>query len=89
MSSSDRVEYAIRELVAALRDEIASDGRPRDDEPERLLSVDEAAELLGIGRTLAYGLIQGGSIRSVKVGRRRLLPASAVRAYARGVGRDD
>jgi excisionase family DNA binding protein len=39
-------------------------------------SVDEACEALGIGRVLMYDLINTGRIHSVKVGARRLIPAS-------------
>lgn len=40
------------------------------------ISVDEAAGLLGIGRTRCYQLVLAGRIRSVKVGRRRLVVCS-------------
>lgn len=42
------------------------------------LSVDEAAKAIGIGRDLAYDMIHSGELRSIKVGRRRLVPKSAV-----------
>ena len=48
---------------------------------ERLLDVNEAAALLGIGRTATYGELQAGRLASVKVGRRRLVPAGAIGAY--------
>lgn len=84
-SSPDRVELAVRELVAALRESLSAEAAPRPDEPERLLSIEDAAKALGIGRTLAYGLIQSGQLRSIKVGaRRRLVPTSAIAEYARG-----
>jgi len=38
-----------------------------------LLTVEEAAILLRLGRTRTYELVMAGSIRSVKVGRRRLV----------------
>jgi len=38
-----------------------------------LLSVEEAASLLRLGRTRVYQLVMGGKIQSVKVGRRRLV----------------
>jgi excisionase family DNA binding protein len=80
---SDRLALAVAELVDALREEIepAEPDRPL---PDRLLSIPEAATLLGVGRTLAYDLIGRGDLRSVKVGRRRLVPAGAVRAYLGG-----
>lgn len=48
-----------------------------------LLTVEEAAEQLGIGRTLAYRLVRDGEIESVRIGRLRRIPAAAVHEYAR------
>lgn len=47
----------------------------------RLLSVEAAAEALGIGRTQVYYLIRGGHLASVKIGKRRLIPADALSTY--------
>ncbi len=44
----------------------------------RLLRVEEAARLLGVGRSLAYDLIRTGRLRSVKIGSRRLVPRAAI-----------
>ena len=44
----------------------------------------EAAELLGIGRTTLYGLLEAGTIRSVRAGRCRLIPASAIEEFLAG-----
>ena len=44
----------------------------------RVLRVEEAAQLLGIGRSLAYDLIRSGQLRSIKIGRRRLIPVDAI-----------
>jgi excisionase family DNA binding protein len=38
-----------------------------------LLSVEETADLLGLGRTHTYELVMSGKISSVKIGRRRLV----------------
>ena len=75
-----RLEAALAELAAAIREEVESSAQAADT-PDRLLSVDAAADALGIRRSLAYQLIGSGAIRSVKVGRRRLVPASAVATY--------
>ena len=48
-----------------------------------LLTVEEAAECLGIGRTKTYELIMGGSLASIKIGSRRLIPVSSVTAFIR------
>jgi excisionase family DNA binding protein len=76
---SERLEAALAELVAALREEIATE-RPAA-APERLLAVDEAAAALGIGRSKVYGEIAAGRLGSLRVGRRRLLPASAIAEF--------
>ena len=46
-----------------------------------LLRVDEAARLLGIGRTRVYDLIRLGLLQSVKVFGSRRIPRAAVDAY--------
>lgn len=79
---SDRLSTAVIELVAALRDEIATERRPSGREPDRLLGIEQAARALGIGRTALYSEIGAGRIRSVKVGRRRLVPSSAISEIA-------
>jgi excisionase family DNA binding protein len=51
--------------------------------PERvLLTVEEAAERLGIGRTFAWKLVRTGDLVSVQIGRLRRVHVDAVRAYA-------
>jgi excisionase family DNA binding protein len=46
-----------------------------------LLSVEEAARRLGIGRTVCYRLISSGELESVTVGCLRRVPADAVPEY--------
>jgi len=46
-----------------------------------LLTVEEAAARLRIGRTTMYGLVSSGAIETVTIGRRRLVPAECVTAY--------
>jgi excisionase family DNA binding protein len=41
-------------------------------------SVEEAAELLGVGRTLAYRAISRNEIPHVRIGRRVIVPARAL-----------
>jgi excisionase family DNA binding protein len=74
----DRIEAATRELVAALRDELAT---RQEAAPARLLTIPDAADALSIGRSTLYEEIAAGRLRSVKVGRRRLIPAESVAAY--------
>lgn len=46
-------------------------------------SIEEAADACGIGRTVMCALIKDGAIKSVKICRRRIVPAQAVRDYMR------
>ncbi len=46
-----------------------------------LLTVEESAQMLGLGRTHTYGLVMGGQIQSVKIGRRRLVVTSSIEVY--------
>jgi len=56
---------------------------PVDPEPDvTLLTVEEAARRLSLGRTTLYALLKDGQITSVRIGRRRRIPISAVAAYA-------
>jgi excisionase family DNA binding protein len=50
-----------------------------------LLSVEQAAERLGIGRTLTYALIRSGEIPSVQIGRLRRIRPSDLETYAAGL----
>jgi len=45
---------------------------------KRLLTVDEAAQRLGIGRSHAYIYVLRGELESVKLGRSRRVPAEAI-----------
>ena len=46
-----------------------------------LLTVEEAARLLRIGRTTTYELVMRGRLQSVKVGRRRLVVREGLNRY--------
>lgn len=46
-----------------------------------LLTIEEAADRLGIGRTLMYALVKDGDVESVRIGRLRRIPADALPAY--------
>lgn len=76
-----RTEQAVRELAEALLAELRASPPPAP-LPDRLMSVEAAAQALSIGRTLAFREIRAGRLRSVKVGRRRLVPSSALDAYS-------
>jgi excisionase family DNA binding protein len=46
-----------------------------------LLTVEEAARRLGIGRTLCFRLIRSGELESITLGHLRRVPADAVHEY--------
>lgn len=52
---------------------------------EYLLTVDEAARRLGMGRTYVYTLVLRGELPSVKLGRSRRVPVQALREYVRAL----
>lgn len=43
-----------------------------------ILSVGEAAAVLRIGRAAAYNLVRVGTLRSIRVGRKILIPRAAI-----------
>lgn len=43
-----------------------------------LVSVSEAAEMLGVSRRLTASLLESGELRSLKIGRRRMVPVAAL-----------
>ncbi len=53
------------------------------------LTVEGAAEALGIGRTLAYEAVRRGDIPTVRIGRRLLVPRSALDRFLGSAAVDD
>ena len=49
--------------------------------PALLYRVDEAAVALRLSRSVLYELIRTGQLRTVKAGRRRLVPVAALDEY--------
>ena len=49
--------------------------------PRLLLTVEQAAQMLGVGRSTMYGLILDGAVESVRIGRLRRVPADALPKY--------
>jgi excisionase family DNA binding protein len=54
---------------------------PQTEETKRLLSADELARELGVGRTTAYVLLWSETIPSMKVGRLRRVRREDLEAY--------
>ena len=46
-----------------------------------LLTINQVAGLLNLGRTKTYELVMSNRIKSVKLGRRRLVPMNNVERY--------
>lgn len=49
--------------------------------PKALYKVSDAMAALSMSRTVIYELIRAGRLRTVKQGRARLVPASAIAEY--------
>jgi excisionase family DNA binding protein len=64
------------ELAQLLRDA----GATIPDTEPLLISVEETAHSLGIGRTTVYGLVRDGHLRTVKIGHRTLIPVAEILA---------
>lgn len=54
------------------------------DEVRLLLTVEEAAQRLAIGRSLMYELLTSGRITSIHVGRLRRVPCGALSDFVEG-----
>jgi len=57
--------------------------RQRTQTYQMLLSVEEAADVLRLGRTRTYELVMAKKIQSVKVGRHRLVVRSSLLDFVR------
>jgi excisionase family DNA binding protein len=78
MSTSDVSSHAV-DVAEDLREDGRSSEHARR-EP-LLYRVAEVTQLLNLSRTVIFDLLRSGRLRSVKEGRARLIPASAVREY--------
>ena len=58
-----------------------TDQTPDPITPRALLSVEQAAKVLGVSRSTMFEIIKAGEIETVKVGRLRRVPADAIDAY--------
>lgn len=71
---------ALEPLVEALVDAVTARVLARlETAPPRLLSPAEFARRAGLARSTVYLLLGNGTIRSIKVGRRRLIAETEVR----------
>lgn len=50
-----------------------------------LLTVEDAAQALALGRTKVYELVESGALRSVKIGRSRRIPVRALDEFVASI----
>jgi excisionase family DNA binding protein len=86
MTAPDRANE-IADLLSRLAVLMAQQPAPETPQPrsmpERvLLTVDEAAERLNIGKTKAYALVKSNELESVNIGRLRRIHVDAVKEHA-------
>ena len=60
--------------------------RPSEATPKLLLTVEEAARQLSIGRPKMWQLVMRGEVLSVKIGASRRIPTTALEAYVERLG---
>ena len=46
-----------------------------------VLTIEEAAERLGVGRSLMYALVKSGAVESIRIGRLHRVPAEALTEF--------
>ena len=56
-------------------------GAAKEVAADRLLTIQEAADRLRISRWLVYNLIRANQLRTVRIGRRRLVTPAALAEY--------
>src|SRR5215211_7017101 len=77
---------ASRVVAPRKEEQIMAVAESRPAVPAVLYDVDEAAEALRLSRSVLYELIRSGRLRTVKQGRRRLVPVSALAEYVDSLG---
>ncbi|HUL28723.1 MAG TPA: helix-turn-helix domain-containing protein [Streptosporangiaceae bacterium] len=80
-----QLTYGTRETTGGLRAAPAAAGPapPAETPPRLLLTVEEAAERVGICRSSMFKLIRQGEVESVKVGRLRRVTPAALEDFVR------
>jgi excisionase family DNA binding protein len=84
---SDSCDALARALAQVVTDAVreALEGLPAPSSGDVLIDVPEASRRLGLGTTTTKKLIASGQLRSVVVGRRRLIPADALSDFENGL----
>lgn len=85
-ANTPKVAALLAQIAQALAEEEPTQPAEQRTMPERvLLTVEEAAERLHVGRTMMWQLIRTGDVESITIGRLRRVPVSAVDAYAQAL----
>jgi len=79
-TAEHEIRRALQDLADALTRAIEQQPPPTR-RAERLYSLKQTSEITGLGRTTLLGEIGAARLRSIKVGRRRLVSASAIRDF--------
>jgi excisionase family DNA binding protein len=80
----DRMTVALGQLTALTRLTLANQQPPPqqqlpDDEVEQIaFPIEVAAKISGLGRTTLFALVKSGELKSIRVGRRRLVTREAL-----------
>ena len=80
LTAVEQASAALAREVAALVD-LVTELAERPAPAPLSVSVDEAARLIGVGRSKMFALVQSGDVRSVRVGARRLVPTRALEEF--------
>ena len=54
---------------------------PTQDMKAQAVSIPDAATALSVGRTTVYGLMSDGRLRSIRIGRRRVIPVAELKRF--------
>jgi excisionase family DNA binding protein len=76
MSDHTAQSEQLAEAIAAFVSATASPSKVPT--PETVLTIDEVAKRLKISKSLVYKAIGDGNLKSIRIGKRRLVPASEV-----------
>ena len=63
--------------------------KPMETENKKLLSIEQVCEQLNLSRWSVYRLIQQNRLKTVKIGKRRLVSERAVSAFIENLERGD
>lgn len=81
---ADRLLRALADVIGeAVAKRLEPAGHTEPEPPRILLTVGDAAQRLSIGRTHMYRLLNSGEVESVRIGRLRRVPATALEEYVR------